>query len=57
VPVAKLGWRDIHAARKDFHEPVDIVPWPRSDFEAQRRVVGSLPWTAEQEGLLVYERR
>jgi uncharacterized protein len=57
MPVVKLGWRSIHAAREDFHEPVDIVPWAQSDFEARRQVVGSLPWTAEREGLLVYERR
>jgi uncharacterized protein len=57
VPAAKLGWRSIQAAREDFHEPVDIIPWPRSDFEARRHVVGSLPWTAEREGLHVHERR
>lgn len=57
TPTERLGWRGIHAARKDYHEPVDIVPWPRSAFDERRAIVGSLPWTAEREGVLVFERR
>jgi uncharacterized protein len=56
TPAERLGWRGVHAARGGYREPVDIVPWPRASFELKRRVVGSLPWTTEQEGVPVYTR-
>lgn len=56
TPKERMDWRGIHASRRDYHEPVDIVPWPASAFYQRRGVVGSLPWTAEQEGVVVYER-
>ncbi len=35
-------------------EPIDVVPWPRSDFENRLSVVASLPATVVREGKLVY---
>ena len=56
APRERLGWQGIYEARRGYHEPVDLVPWPRSAFDERRAIVGSLPWTVEQEGIVVFER-
>lgn len=50
-------WGRIDAARENYRGPVDILPWLRSRYDAQRGVVGSLPWTADREGVVVYGTR
>jgi len=39
-----------------FPEAADVVPCRRMRFEARRGVIGSLAWTAAEEGVVVYER-
>jgi uncharacterized protein len=56
TPAEKLGWRGVYEARRNFHEAVDILPVRRSRFEQRRCVVGSLPWTIDQEGVVVFDR-
>jgi predicted nucleotidyltransferase len=56
APREMLSWRAVNAARRGYKRAVDIVPWRRAAYEAAKDVVGSLPWTAEREGLVVYER-
>jgi len=56
TPDERLGWRALHEARRAFTGPVDLIPCRESVFQARRDVVGSLPWIAATEGVIVYER-
>lgn len=56
APLERLGWRALHEARRGFRGAVDLIPCRDSDFRDRVDVVGSLPWIAVTEGLVVYER-
>jgi uncharacterized protein len=56
TPPERLSWRGKYEARKTYHRAVDIVACRASVFEHKRGVVGSLSHTADQEGVVVYER-
>ena len=45
-----------YAARRIYGRAVDVIPIRRSIFERKRRIVGSLAATADEEGVVVYER-
>lgn len=57
APPEKLSWQARYEARKTYHQAVDIVACRASVFERKRTVVGSLPHTADYEGVVVYERQ
>lgn len=57
APPEKLSWQARHEARKTYHRAVDILACRQSVFDRKRGVVGSLPHTADQEGVVVYERQ
>ncbi len=57
TPAERLSWRGTYEARRTFHRAVDIVTCRASVFERKRGVIGSLPHTADQEGIVVYERQ
>ena len=57
LPDARRDGHAVNAARGDYRGSVDILPWRRSLYDAQRGVVGSLPWTANREGVVVYGSR
>lgn len=56
TPPERLSWRGKYEARKTYHQAVDIVACRASVFERKRGVVGSLSHTADQEGVVIYER-
>lgn len=56
TPPERLSWQGKYEARKTYHQAVDIVACRSSVFESKRGVVGSLSHTADQEGVVVYER-
>lgn len=56
TPPERLSWLGKYEARKTYHRAVDIVACRVSVFERKRGVVGSLSHTADQEGVIVYER-
>ena len=56
TPPERMSWRGKYEARKTYHRAVDIVACRASVFERKRGVVGSLSHTADQEGVVVYER-
>lgn len=56
TPPERLSWQGKYEARKTCHQAVDIVACRSSVFERKRGVVGSLSHTADQEGVVVYER-
>ncbi len=54
LPDDRQGWRAVNDARRVYSGPVDILSWSNSAYEAERGVTGSLPWTADREGVVVY---
>lgn len=56
VPAERLGWRALWEARRRFPGAVDLVPCRDSVFRERADIVGSLPWIAATEGVVVYER-
>jgi len=56
APAERLDWRALHEARRGFRGAVDLIPCRDSDFRDRVDVVGSLPWIAATEGVVVYER-
>lgn len=56
APRELLSWRALWEARKDYRGAVDLVPCRESVFRERADVVGSLPWIAVTEGVVVYER-
>ncbi len=56
APAERLDWRALHEARRGFRGAVDLIPCRESDFRERVDVVGSLPWIAATEGVVVYER-
>ena len=56
APAERLDWRGLHEARRGFRGAVDLIPCRDSDFRERVDVVGSLPWIAATEGVVVYER-
>lgn len=56
TPAERLGWRALHQARRGFRGAVDLIPCRESVFRERADVVGSLPWIAATQGVVVYER-
>jgi predicted nucleotidyltransferase len=56
VPTDRVNWRALHEARRGFVGAVDLIPCRESVFRDRIDIVGSLPWIAATEGVVVYER-
>ncbi len=56
TPPERMDWRNVYECRRNYRGAVDILPDRAATFEIKRHVVGSLPHTAANEGVVVYER-
>ena len=56
TPADKVTLAAGYETRRSYRRAADVIPIRRSMFERKRRVVGSLPATADAEGIVVYER-
>ena len=56
TPAERVGWRALHEARRGLRGAVDLIPCRESAFRERSDIVGSLPWIAATEGVVVYER-
>lgn len=57
VPLEKLGAKAVHAARRGYTEPVDIIPCRVSVLRERARAKGSFAHIILRDGIAVYERR
>jgi predicted nucleotidyltransferase len=57
VPAEKATYKAGMAARRNYNEPVDVVPCRADTYRRLSRIVGTLPYAARTEGVVVYERR
>mgnify|MGYP001178113406 CR=1 FL=1 len=56
APREQYDMRARYEAERDFPDPVDILACRESSFQDRRTIVGSLPWIAVTDGIVVYER-
>ena len=56
VPAELLHWQSMYEARRGYTGAVDLIPCRESTFRDRVDIVGSLPWIAQTEGVVVYER-
>ncbi|MBI4184206.1 MAG: nucleotidyltransferase domain-containing protein, partial [Proteobacteria bacterium] len=56
MPAERLGWRALWEARRGIAGAVDLIPCRETVFRERADIVGSLPWIASTEGVVVYER-
>ncbi len=56
TPHERLTLAAGYEARKPYKRAADVFPCREQIFEKKSRVVGSLPYTAAIEGVVVYER-
>jgi predicted nucleotidyltransferase len=52
----QVGWRVMGEIRQGISGAVDIVPFRESTFRDRAGTIGSLPWIAATEGMIVYDR-
>jgi predicted nucleotidyltransferase len=57
VPLEKLRPKAIHAARRGYTEPVDIIPCRASVFQERAQAKGSFAHIILRDGITVYERQ
>lgn len=57
APPEKLTLKAGYEARKGYDYPVDVFPCRETTFQRKSHVVGTLPYAARTEGVIVYERR
>lgn len=52
----RIDWRGLHEARRGIDGAIDLIPFRESNYRRREKIIGSLPWIAASEGVLVYER-
>jgi predicted nucleotidyltransferase len=57
VPLEKLGAKSVHAARRGYTEPVDIIPCRASVLRERAKAKGSFAHIVLRDGITVYERQ
>ena len=57
TPPDQVDWTVMGEVRRGISGAVDLVPIRESTFERRAGIIGSLPWIAATEGIVVYDRR
>jgi len=56
LPAEQISWRGIGQVRHGVRGAIDLIPLRESTYLDRIDIIGSLPWTATKNGLVVYER-
>ena len=56
LPKERLHWEAVHEARRGIRGAIDLIPCRQSTFRDNLDVIGSLPWIAATDGVVVYDR-
>lgn len=56
IPPERISWRGIHEARRGIQGAIDLIPCRECNYRRREKFIGSLPWIAASEGVLIYER-
>jgi predicted nucleotidyltransferase len=57
TPAEKLTLRAGYEARRSYRGAVDVIPCREQTFRLKRLIAGTLPYEAELDGIVVYERQ
>ena len=56
TPAEKVTSRAGFESRLPYRHPADVIPCREETYRRMSRVVGTLPYAARTEGIVVYER-
>lgn len=56
TPPEKVTVRAGREARRPYRQPADVIPVRESTYRRFSHIVGTLPYAADTEGVVVYER-
>jgi predicted nucleotidyltransferase len=56
APADRLTLRSGWEARRGYERPVDVIPVREAVYQRRAKVVGTLAYEAETDGIAVYER-
>jgi uncharacterized protein len=56
APKEKLSYRAGMEARRPYMSPADVTPCREDTYRRFSKIVGTLPYVARTEGVVVYER-
>jgi predicted nucleotidyltransferase len=56
TPAAKVTIKAGRESRRPYRQPADVIPVREETWRRFNRVVGTLPYAARTEGIVVYER-
>jgi predicted nucleotidyltransferase len=56
TPSEKITIRAGREARRPYRSPADVIPVRETTFRRFSQIVGTLPYAARTEGVVVYER-
>jgi uncharacterized protein len=56
TPPEKVTLRAGRESRRSYRQPADVIPVREDTWRRFSRVVGTLPYAARTEGIVVYER-
>ncbi len=56
APPEKLTYRAGMEARRPYKQPADVIACREDTYRRFSRIVGTLPYAARTEGIVVYER-
>ena len=56
TPAEKVTIRAGRESRRPYRQPADVIPVREATWRRFSRVVGTLPYAARTEGVVVYER-
>jgi hypothetical protein len=56
TPPEKLTLKAGYESRQSYNRPTDVVPCREQTYRRKCQIVGTLPYAARTEGIVVYER-
>jgi hypothetical protein len=57
APPEKLTLKAGYESRRSYNQPTDVVPCREQTYRRKCRIVGTLPYAARSEGIVVFERQ
>ena len=56
TPPEKVTVKAGRESRRSYRQPADVIPMREDTYRRFSRIVGTLPYAARTEGIVVYER-
>lgn len=56
TPTEHMNWLAMYELRREIRGAIDLLPCRELTFRDRVGIIGSLPWAAMNEGIVIYER-